>query len=82
MYEVLIKKRTETNYKPMRKSKFRSYENAYYYIGNILQIKDTLHWGGRLKHMEDGYDRRKLIRFGNTYFRRKNLEFKIVYFQK
>jgi hypothetical protein len=83
MYQVLVKdKRKNHDYQPIRESKFRNYKNAYYYIGNILQTKDSLHWGGRLKHMEDGYDRKKLIRFGNTYFRRKNLEFKIIYFQK
>ena len=82
MYEVLVKQIKETEYKPIRKTKFRNYDNAYSYIGNLLQIKDTLHWGGRLKHMEDGYDRKKLIRYGNKYFRRKNIQFKIVEFKK
>jgi len=82
MYEVLVKQIKETEYKPIRKSKFRNYKFAYYFIGNLLQIKDTLHWGGRLKHMEDGYDRKKLIKFGKRYFRRKNLQFKIVEFKK
>jgi hypothetical protein len=83
MYEVLIKDRLKNHdYQPIRKSKFRTYKSAYYYIGTLLQNIDTLHWGGRLKHMEDGYDRKKLIRHGNFYFRRKNLQFKIVYLQK
>jgi hypothetical protein len=83
MYQVLVKDKLKNHdYQPIRKSKFRNYDRAYAYIGDLLQVKDTLHWGGRLKHMEDGYDRKKLIRYGNTYFRRKNLQFKIVYFQK
>ena len=77
MYEVLHKKVGIGVYKPLRKRKFQTYKNAYYYIGDVLQKKDCLHWSYSLKYMMDGYDRRKLFKYGDTYLRRKNYCFKI-----
>lgn len=78
MYQVVVKNWGDVEYKPMREKKFRTYKRAYGYVGNKLQVVDTLSWGGNLKYMFDGYCKKKLIRYGNTYFRRKNLQIKIV----
>ena len=82
MYQVIYKKTTDKNYKPFRERKFRTYEKAYYTIGNTLQVKDTLSWGYNLKYMFDGYNKTKLLKYGNTYFRRKNYHFKIINLKK
>jgi len=78
MYQVVYKNLGEAKYKPMRETKFRTYKRAYAFIGDRLQVVDTLSWGGNLKYMFDGYNKTKLIRFGNNYFRRKNLQIKII----
>lgn len=78
MYQVVYKNWGDKEYKPMRERKFRTYRKAYGFIGDKLQVVDTLGWGYNLKYMFDGYNKAKLIRYGNTYFRRKNLQFKII----
>lgn len=78
MYQLVYKEVGKIRYKPLRTKKFRNYKFAYYYLGSFLQENDTLSWSYSLKYMMDGYDRKKLIRRGNHYFRRKNICFKII----
>ncbi len=78
MYQLLCKPTNKKRYKAIRKSKFKNYYYAYSYLGNMLQKKDTLHWGYSTNYMNDGYSKKKLIVYGKTFFRRKNYHFKIV----
>lgn len=74
-YEVLTKNVGGEAYNKVKT--FSNYKRAYYYIGDLLQKKDTLHYSYSLKYMMDGYDRKKIFPYGKLYLRRKNICFKI-----
>jgi len=74
-YEVLTKQVGGEAY--LKVKQFSNYKRAYYYVGDLLQKKDTLHWSYSLKYMMDGYDRKRLFPYGNSFLRRKNICFKI-----
>jgi hypothetical protein len=74
-YEVLTKQVGGEAYRKVKQ--FNDYKRAYYYIGDLLQKKDTLHWSYSVKYLMDGYDRKKIFPYGKLFLRRKNICFKI-----
>lgn len=76
MYSVKTKKVGGKSYRTIKK--FKNYDKAYAYIGDTLQIKDTLHWSYSTKYLMDGYDKKRIFPYGDNFLRRKNICFKIV----
>jgi len=76
MYSVKRKKVGGKTYKTIKE--FKNYHKAYAYIGDTLQVSDTLHWSYSTKYMLDGYDKKKIFEYGDTFLRRKNICYKIV----
>jgi hypothetical protein len=75
MYSVKRKKVGSKRYRTIKV--FPTYDKAYSFIGNNLQVQDTLHWSYSCKYMMDGYSRKKLFPYGTNYLRRKNICTKI-----
>ena len=75
MYNVLTKKVGVGDYSLVKR--FRTYHKAYSYIGDKLQVKDTLGWSYSCKYLTDGYDKKKIFKYGDTYLRRKFICYKI-----
>jgi hypothetical protein len=61
MYSLLVKKVGEPSYKSVKK--FRTYEKAYYFVGNKLQTKHNLHYSYSVKYLMCGYDKKKIFPF-------------------
>ena len=60
-------------------SKFSSYEDAYYCIGNILwKENENFSWSYSCKYLHDGYDKSKIFIFGKTYIKKNNKCYKIL----
>lgn len=76
MYAVKTKKVGNKNYKKLKE--FKTYDKAYSYLGDMLQVKHNLHWSYSAKYLMCGYDRKKLLTYGTSFLRRRNICYKIV----
>lgn len=76
-YQVLIKD-FGVKYEYEQEKRFRTYQNAYYFIANILwKNNPNYSWSCSLKYLNDGYEKKKIFPFGNTYVRNNKRCYKI-----